>query len=659
MSTEHDTISAAEDSEEQERGDLSEVSVTLIKGAPATAYGPGTAGPIGGESQSDSDPKSAWTTIGAIPPPLDPVGLLNLFAVSDALRQNVDAMARNVDGFGWIAEPTIDLEADDSADNVMTALYLERLAHWEAGGDPIESAPEMPTADEVAATIKEWRAIARIEKARLRLWIEQSCFESSFVELRTRTRVDLEVVGWGVWEVIRDLRGRPIRFKHIPAHTVRAKRLGPVVEVEELRLASPVHFERVRVRRRFRGYAQLDPELAIHARHFRELGDPRIVSSKTGVAYDSVEALREHDPTDVPANEVLVFGRYYPGSVYGQPVWHGQIPMVKGSRLAADHTVDYLENSAIPRGLLLVADGRVSKTSVQELKNYFAAIKGNAENRLAVVQAEAPRDRAFEAHGRVQMQFVSLREAQRDDATFQRYTEQVKQSVGEAFRLPPILRGDTRTFNRATADAALAYAEEQVFAPERLGFDWIMNRRILPALGIRFWRFKSRGPTTSDPEVLAKVSDVFGRLGVVVPAELRGVAEQALGVDLLRSPGAWQQLPLSLVQAGFVPPGGAAAAVPPAGASSPAEQDVGSVEGRTDEAGPPDRLAIPEPLPTGAARVANVGELLKAATLLEQYRAGTDADRLATLGEALLDSREEDSEVYERTLGATNHTDDE
>lgn len=669
--TDDTTDPGAEDAlvdELDDRPDLSDVTVTVIKGAPVTGYGKGTTPGTVAESQTDGEPAKLWAAMGAIAPPLSPEGLLNLFAVSDALRQNVDALARNIDGFGWIAEPTIDLDADDSADNVATALYLDRLARWELEGSPPAGVPSLPTPEEIATATTEWKAIARIEKARLKLWIEQSCFESSFVELRQRTRVDLEVVGWGVWEVIRDSVGRPVRFKHVPAHMVRAKRLGPVVEVEEARLSSPVHFGTCKVRRRFRGYVQLDPELGTHGRHFREMGDPRVTSSKTGNVYASVEELLAHDPTDVPANEVLIFQRYYPGSVYGQPVWHGQIPMVKGSRLANDHTVDYLENSAIPRGLLLVADGRVSKTSVQELKNYFATIKGKAENRLAVVQAEAPRDRAFETHGRVQMQFVSLREAQREDATFKGYIEQVRQSVGESFRLPPILRGDTRTFNRATADAALKFAEEQVFAPERFGFDWCMNRRILPALGIRFWRFKSRGPTTSDPEVLAKVADVFGRLGVVVPAELRGVAEIALGIDLLRSPGAWQQLPLALVQAGFVPPGSAAPTMAgptsPAGptATSPEEGSAGpgeaTVEARTDEVpGASSRLVLPEPVPTSAARV-DPRALLKAARLLEQFRAGAAADQAATLGEILLDSRRDDEQVLEE-LDAGRSTDDE
>lgn len=548
----------------------------------------------GGQSEGGKD-RSVWEGANVLAPPLPPEGLLRLYGVSDSLRQNVDAMARNVDAFGWTPEPVIDLYSDDTVEEVRTALYLSRVRG--------ESAPDLPDDAEVENAIKEWRQLARIEKSRMKLFFDQVCVETSFVELRQRTTIDREVIGWGAWEVIRDDRGRVVRFKHVPAHTLRLRKLGAPVEVEEQRRSSAVTFETIKVSRRFRVIAQLDNDrggdkvidregrewkgaAAGAVRYFREFGDPRFVSSRTGEVYESEEQARQDDNEgdDVTqANEILLFPIYFPGTPYGQPRWHGQIPTVKGGRLAADNVVDYLENSAIPRGLLLVSDGKLGKSSVQDIKSYFGSVKGQAENRLAVIQAETPRDRAFEGGGRVQIQWVSLRDAQRDDATFSGYRDECKRSIGEAFRLPPILRGDTRNFNRATAQAAMDFAEEQVFAPERRSFDYIVNTRILPLLGIRFWAFRSRGPNKLDPTSLAKTVEILGKLGVLVPAELRPVAEQLLGFDLLRGPGAWQNLPLSLVQQGFVPPG--------------AEQP-GTTPG---EQPGDDRLNLPEPVSTEPA----------------------------------------------------------
>jgi capsid portal protein len=70
--------------------------------------------------------------------------------------------------------------------------------------------------------------------------------------------------------------------------------------------------------------------------------------------------------------------------------------------------------------------------------------------------------------------------------------------VGSAFRLPKLLRGESKDFNRATAESALRFAEDQVFQPERDEFDFLMNRRLLADMGIRFWRFRSQTPVTRD-----------------------------------------------------------------------------------------------------------------------------------------------------------------
>ena len=49
---------------------------------------------------------------------------------------------------------------------------------------------------------------------------------------------------------------------------------------------------------------------------------------------------------------------------------------------------------------------------------------------------------------------------------------------------------DSKDFNRATAESALRFAEDQVFQPERDEFDFLMNRKVLADMGIRFWRFR-------------------------------------------------------------------------------------------------------------------------------------------------------------------------
>ena len=45
----------------------------------------------------------------------------------------------------------------------------------------------------------------------------------------------------------------------------------------------------------------------------------------------------------------------------------------------------------------------------------------------------------------------------------------------------------------------MTFAEMQVFEPERQEFDFIINRKILSMLGVRFWRYVSLAPVLRDP----------------------------------------------------------------------------------------------------------------------------------------------------------------
>jgi capsid portal protein len=231
------------------------------------------------------------------------------------------------------------------------------------------------------------------------------------------------------------------------------------------------------------------------------------------------------------------------------------IPSIIGNRLVQDINVDFLDESAIPRGLLLVSDGRIGKSSHGKLKTFFEERKGKNHNRFAIIEAMTPRENAIlEGSGRVQIQWVPLRDAQRDDHTFSKYADSNSDKIGETFRIPPLLRGKVKDFNRATALASLEYAEEQVFEPERDTFDALINRTLVADLGIRFWRMRSRGPRKHDPETQAKVAEVLLKSGVVVPQELRGMAEHALGVDLLDSAQPWMRYPMPMLLAGHVQP---------------------------------------------------------------------------------------------------------
>ena len=111
-----------------------------------------------GVGQDVSDPASReagesttlFSSAGAREPPYDPAARCLLVEHSNALRQNLDAYAVNIDGFGHRLEPAIDFEAEDADARVADAIFLERSAARERG--ELEDGAELePTAEEVAA----------------------------------------------------------------------------------------------------------------------------------------------------------------------------------------------------------------------------------------------------------------------------------------------------------------------------------------------------------------------------------------------------------------------------------------------------------------------------------------------------------------------------
>ena len=162
---------------------------TILKAVVVGARAGDPASRPGGEDLTE-----AFAASGALCPPYDPEALCLLMEHSNSLRQNVDAYATNIDGFGHRFEPAIDFDADDADRRVADCIYLERVAARDRGELDAGATLE-PTADEVATRKRELQQLARIERARLESFFDFCCFDHSFVDLRRRTRQDLEVCG--------------------------------------------------------------------------------------------------------------------------------------------------------------------------------------------------------------------------------------------------------------------------------------------------------------------------------------------------------------------------------------------------------------------------------------------------------------------------------
>lgn len=499
--------------------------------------------------------QSVFISTGAIEPPYDLDTLCALLENSNSLRQNIDAYVTNVDAFGHRFEPVIDLDASDADQRIANAIYIERLKLKE---DPrrnadaaIQALEPIPTAEEIAQRKKEVAGLMRMEKSRLENFFDFACVDISFVTLRRRMRQDIEVLGNGYWEVLRNGGGEIVQFVYVPGFTVRLLPLDPtLVDVDVKTKISELTFDAVKMRRRFRRYVQV---LEASTVFFKEFGDPRIVSRKNGTVFSSVDDLVAADPSDGPATELIHFKLHNPRSAYGTPRWIGNLLAVLGSRQAEEVNFLYFENKSVPPLAVLVSGGRLSAQSIPRIEDFIENhIRGKRNfHKILILEAEpAGGGSGLEHTGRLKIELRPLMGAQHSDALFQNYDERNIDKVGQSFRLPRLLRGDIRDFNRSTADAALNFAEMQVFQPEREEFDFVINRKVLSDMGIRFWRFRSNAPVTRDPATMSEIVRGLVNANILTPEEGRQLAGDVFNREFKKISAPWVKQPVQLTLAG-------------------------------------------------------------------------------------------------------------
>jgi hypothetical protein len=83
-----------------------------------------------------------------------------------------------------------------------------------------------------------------------------------------------------------------------------------------------------------------------------------------------------------------------------------------------------------------------------------------------------------------------------------------------------------------SAESALDFTEHQVFSHLRKEFDWIMNRMILPSLGVRLLRFRTKGAESAGLEEVGAVLNAAARAGYLSVNELRSIASKLFNHDL-------------------------------------------------------------------------------------------------------------------------------
>lgn len=430
---------------------------------------------------------------------------------SNILPQCIQAMACNIDGFGY----TLNLRQPDAID---------------PDGDG-EYPPEVEA-----------------EKARINAFFDFCNPNISYDEIRRRTRIDLESTGNAYWEIVRDGKGEPCWIEPVPAYTVRLTKLeDEPVDVEIPYFDEKGNLTTEPYKQRFRFFVQ---ERSGKKVWFKQFGDPRRISAKDGRALGESEK-------DVEATEIIHFKIYSAGTSYGVPRWIGNLPSLLGSRATEEINLDYLNNGTVPP-LALMVSGILAEDTIDKIQQFVNDGKAGARkfNKILVVEAR-PATTPMPGAGapKAELKFEHLSDAQQKDALFVEYDRGNREKLRGAFRLPPIYIGQSDDYTKATADESKKVAEEQVFGPERAAHDFVINRLLFPALNVKYWTYKSLAPVRDDTETIGGLLPAFAAAGMTV-RECRALMQDILHRDLKlpKNAGgdAWLDMPMQifLAQAG-------------------------------------------------------------------------------------------------------------
>lgn len=481
---------------------------------------------------------------------------------SSILRQNIDAYEVNVDAFGHTFRPVLNFSDEAVRERVQEILLGQRVR--ESGKRISKLTPEdlaqigEPTEKEVEDTLAFWKKVASLELAEIKTFFETLSPWETFTQTRRKTRQSRELLGNAAWELIREdpydvlspiKQINQLSFVNTRLTTLDEKPTKTKVRVRK----SEVEFEEVEAWRHFRRYVRVLPTLTCW---YKEQGDPRVVSRRTGRFFADQKALQAGEGQDaLPANELYHWTIPCQTSPYGVPRWVGALLAILGSRAAEEVNWLYFDNKAIPPMVLIASGGTVTDGTIERLRSYFSdEAKGREKFHDVLIIEGLPADSKessgdTESSGKLRLELKPLMGDMLKDGMFLDLDASNRLKVGQSFRQPPLLTGDQRDANRSTAEVVKALAEEQVYQPERDEFDGVINRLIFADREWRFWTFMTNAPVNRLANDLIANLNRSLDAGAITPNEARPLLGNAFGVTLNHVDEDWAKMPTKLAQA--------------------------------------------------------------------------------------------------------------
>lgn len=367
----------------------------------------------------------------------------------------------------------------------LTKLYDISPAHHAAVNSKVESVfglgwnwVESPKTRQKRESIRTDKGIKSLEQhlSRVKLemtdWLEDVNNLDVWDEIMKKVGVDYESTGNGYFEIGRTQSGDIGYIGHVPSKHVRIRRLRD-------------------------GFVQV---IANRVVFFNNFGDSK------------PSPLTE----DLKPNEVIHFRKYSPTHVYyGVPDIIAAKGALAGNEFANRYNLDYFENKAIPRHVIIVKGGSLSTSSQNKLIEFFeTGLRGKHHRSIYI-----PLGNGTPNGPDPEIEFKSI-EADQQDFSFGEYRQANNEEIFMAHRTPSTRAGVFgKNIGLAAASDADKVFKEGYSRPEQA----IAEKKLAPVFKsvTDMVVFKLNELSLVDSDTQSQIDERDLRAGVVVPDEVR------------------------------------------------------------------------------------------------------------------------------------------
>jgi len=393
-------------------------------------------------------------------------------------QQNL--LAQAITGYAMfdLVEPPYNLEYLSKVYEISTYNYAAinaKVANIVGlGYDFIETKKTNDAIDSLTDEKSLERARRKLSKLRqdLHTWLDTTNDEDTFTQTLIKVFTDYEATGNGYIEIGRTTNGNIGYIGHIPAKTMRVRRLRD-------------------------GFIQL---LYGKAVYFNNFGDTETENPIAG---------QEDRP-----NDIIHIKKYTPmNNYYGvADIIAAQVSLA-GNELSGRYNLDYFENKAVPRYIITVKGAKLSPESERKLLEFFqVGLKGKNHRSLYIpLPGDTP-----DSKTEFKMEPV---EANPQESSFNIYRKSNRDEILLAHRVPINKIGTPEGVNLAVARDADKTFKEQVCRPAQMILEKKLNKIFeekTDALTLKFNEL-----TLTDEDTQSKIDERYLRMQVITPNEVR------------------------------------------------------------------------------------------------------------------------------------------